>query len=195
MYKIVLASNSPRRKEILEQVGISFSSIPSELEEVSDKEDAIDLVEDLASNKATDVMKGLEGPVIVIGADTVVVQNGTIMGKPKSREEAREMLTKLQGSAHEVYTGVVIIVKEADGQEKRISFADVSRVIINPMTAKQINRYIESGEPFDKAGAYAIQGKFAIYIKEIIGDYYNIVGLPVSKLYAVLLENGIDLLG
>ena len=195
MYKIVLASNSPRRKEILEQVGIKFQCIPSELEEISEKKDAIDLVEELASNKATDVMKKLEGPVIVIGADTVVTHNGNIMGKPKSAEDARDMLKKLQGSGHEVYTGVVILVKEAHGQERKFSFADVSKVIVNPMTDKQINDYIASGEPFDKAGAYAIQGKFAIHIKEIIGDYYNIVGLPISKIYSVLQEHGIDLLG
>ena len=199
MKKIVLASNSPRRKEILEQVGISFEIIPSTSDEVSSKTDPIELVEDISRMKAEEVATMVEGPVIIIGADTVVVLDGEVLGKPQDEAHAKKMLHSLQNSSHEVFTGVTVILKDIMiGNEviecKAISFADVSKVIILPMNNAQIDAYVATKEPMDKAGAYAIQGKFALYIKEIIGDYYNIMGLPISKLYDTLLNEGIDLL-
>ena len=199
MKKIVLASNSPRRKEILEQVGISFEIIPSTSDEVSSKTDPIELVEDISRMKAEEVATMVEGPAIIIGADTVVVLDGEVLGKPQDEAHAKKMLHSLQNNSHEVFTGVTVILKDIMiGNEviecKAISFADVSKVIILPMNNAQIDAYVATKEPMDKAGAYAIQGKFALYIKEIIGDYYNIMGLPISKLYDTLLNEGIDLL-
>lgn len=199
MNKIVLASNSPRRKEILEQVGISFEIIPSTSDEVSNKTDPIELVEDISGMKAEEVATMVEGPAIIIGADTVVVLDGEVLGKPKDEEHAKQMLHSLQNGTHEVFTGVTVILKDITLENeviayKKISFADVSKVIVLPMNSTQIDAYVATKEPMDKAGAYAIQGKFAVYIKEIIGDYYNIMGLPISKLYNTLFHEGIDLL-
>lgn len=199
MNKIVLASNSPRRKEILEQVGIPFTVNPSTSDEVTDKTDPIELVETISEMKAAEVAEKEVGPAIIIGADTVVVHEGNVLGKPVDEADAKRMIRALQGSSHEVFTGVTVILKNVTIQKetisyKKISFADVSKVIVLPMTNSQIDSYVATKEPMDKAGAYAIQGKFAVYIKEIIGDYYNIVGLPISKLYQTLLEEGIDLL-
>ena len=199
MNKIILASNSPRRKEILEQVGISFEIIPSTSDEVSNKTDPIELVEDISAMKAEEVANIVEGPAIIIGADTVVVHEGEVLGKPKDEAQAKKMLQSLQNSSHEVFTGVTVILKDITiGKEvvtyKKLSFADVSKVIVLPMNHSQIDSYVATMEPMDKAGAYAIQGKFAVYIKEIIGDFYNIMGLPISKIYDTLLSEGIDLL-
>lgn len=199
MYRIVLASNSPRRKEILEQVGIKFFVNPSSCDEVTDQTDPIEIVESISAMKAEDIAEKEEGPVIVIGADTVVVHDSVVLGKPKDESDAKRMLSTLQGCPHEVFTGVTVILKNVQTLKglipyKKLSFADVSRVMIHSMTRSQIDAYVATREPMDKAGAYAIQGKFAVYIKEIIGDYYNIVGLPISKLYQTLLEEGIDLL-
>lgn len=199
MNKIVLASNSPRRKEILEQVGIKFTVRPSTSDEVADSTDPIELVETISSMKAEEVASKEQGPAIIIGADTVVVHDGKILGKPANEADAKKMLWAMQGNSHEVFTGVTVILKGMkQGCEeipfKKLSFADVSKVIINPMTHDQIDAYVATKECMDKAGAYAIQGKFAVYIKEIIGDYYNIVGLPISKLYKTLCDEGIDLL-
>lgn len=199
MNKIILASNSPRRKEILEQVGISFEIIPSTSDEVSDKTDPIELVEDISAMKAEEVANIVEGPAIIIGADTVVVHDGVVLGKPKDEAQAKKMIHSLQNGSHEVFTGVTVILKDITiGNEvisyKKLSFADVSKVIVLPMNQAQIDAYVATKEPMDKAGAYAIQGKFAVYIKEIIGDYYNIMGLPISKIYDTLLSEGIDLL-
>ena len=199
MGKIVLASNSPRRKEILEQVGISFEIISSNCDETTNVTDPIELVEEISLRKAEAVARILDGPAIVIGADTVVAHDGKVLGKPKDEQDAKKMLFGLQNSSHEVFTGVTVILKNIKIKNeiiayKKITFADVSKVIVLPMTNNQIDRYIATKEPMDKAGAYAIQGKFAIYIKEIIGDYYNIVGLPISKLYQTLINEGIELL-
>jgi len=200
MNQIVLASNSPRRKEILAQVGVKFNVCPSNSDESTDKVDPIELVEAISAMKAEEVADKTEGPAIIIGADTVVVHEGTALGKPKDEADAKRMLSTLQGNTHEVFTGVTVILKNAVTTKggtieyKKISFADVSKVIVHAMTGAQIDAYVATKEPMDKAGAYAIQGKFAVNIKEIIGDYYNIVGLPISKLYQTLLAEEIDLL-
>lgn len=198
MKRIILASNSPRRKEILEQVGIQFEVIPSTSDEESDKLDPIEMVQDISAMKAREVANRVDAPSIIIGADTVVVHDGKVLGKPKDECDAKQMLQALQNSSHEVFTGVTVIQKELDEAtgkmvDREITFADVSKVIIYPLSAAQIEQYVATKEPMDKAGAYAIQGKFAVYVKEIIGDYYNIVGLPISKLYNELLDEGIDL--
>jgi septum formation protein len=131
--------------------------------------------------------------VIIIGADTMVFYQEHALGKPKDEADALRMLQLLSDDVHEVNTGVSIIKKDKDGKEERISFAVSTKVYVQPMTTEQIMDYIATGEPMDKAGAYAIQGKFGIYIKEIVGDYYNVVGFPISKIYDTLLRRGIDI--
>lgn len=192
MYKIVLASGSPRRKEIFEQVGVKFQVQPSNIEEIITKDLPEDIVIELADVKAVDIAKYYNEDRIIIGADTLVALDGQVMGKPKDKQDAINMIVKLQGNKHQVYTGVSVILKGKT--EKKINFFEATDVWVNPMEESQILSYVASGEPFDKAGAYGIQGKFAIYIGKIIGDYYNIVGFPIAKLHSVLLKEGIDIL-
>jgi septum formation protein len=195
MEKIILASGSPRRREILEQVGIPFTVMASNKEEIITESEPINIVKGLASMKANDISDQVSGEVVIIGCDTIVAHNNAIMGKPKDEEDAKRMLSQLQNDSHEVYTGVSVIVKtmEEDGSilDKEINFAVETKVYINPMSSKQIEDYVATKEPMDKAGAYAVQGKFAKHIRKLDGDYYNVVGLPISKLYNVLLEEGI----
>lgn len=190
MDRIILASASPRRKEILSQAGISFEVLAAEHEEKSCFHEPEALVKDLAAQKAAAVAaivkekfsKGetAAGPV-VIGADTVVALHGQILGKPKDEEDAFRMLSGLQGTAHQVYTGVSLIRLTGDGRKEQISFAEATHVSIAPMSPEEIRRYIATKEPMDKAGSYAIQGKFARYIEGIKGDYYNVVGFPLHR--------------
>lgn len=193
MYKIILASGSPRRKEILEQVGVEFRVVISNDEEVIRKSSPEEIVEELATRKACSVASDMEEGTIVIGADTMVALDGQVMGKPKDENNAKDMIKKLQGNKHQVYTGVCAVVKESGKEDRVIRFAEATNVWVYPMTEEQIDAYVATGEPLDKAGAYGIQGKFAVHIEKIEGDYLNIVGFPVSKLYERLLEVGIDL--
>lgn len=198
MYKIILASGSPRRKEILEQVGVKFTVCISDKEEIITKLQPEEIVIELAAMKAMDVAKQTKGMTIIIGADTMVAMDGQVMGKPKDEEDAKNMLRNLQGKKHQVYTGISVLIKQSEEilelDNKTINFVEATDVWVNSMTDEQIASYVSSGEPCDKAGAYGIQGKFAINIGKIEGDYYNIVGFPISKLYAVLLKEGIDIL-
>lgn len=192
-YQIILASGSPRRKELLELIGVDFKIITSNKEEVITSTNPEEVVKELSLMKAEDVAEGVEGPALILGADTVVAHNGRILGKPKDKEDAVRMITSFSGDDHYVYTGVSMIKKEADGSVKNISFAESTKITVYPMTAEEIERYVDSGEPMDKAGAYAIQGLFAPYIKEITGDYYNIVGFPIAGIYQRLKAEGISL--
>ena len=192
-YQIILASGSPRRKELLELIGVEFKIITSNKEEVITSSNPEEVVKELSQMKAEDVAKNVEGPALILGADTVVAYKGNILGKPKDKEDAIRMISSFAGDDHYVYTGVCIIRKEADGLVKTISFAEGTRVTVYPMTAEEIERYADSKEPMDKAGAYAIQGLFAPYIKGIEGDYYNIVGFPIAGIYQRLKEEGIEL--
>ena len=192
-YRIILASGSPRRKELFEQIGVKFEIKTSEKEEIITSSNPKDVVKELSFMKAQDVAEGIEGPAIVIGADTVVAYDGKILGKPKDKEDAVRMISSFAGDEHFVYTGVCILIKEADGSVREISFAEGTKVFVYGMTEQEILNYVESGEPMDKAGAYAIQGRFAPYIKEIEGDYYNIVGFPIAGIYQRLKEAGINI--
>lgn len=192
MYQIILASASPRRKELLEKIGVTFTVDPSTCEEIIADKDPAKVVLSLSHQKALDVAKKYD-EALIIGADTIVSKDNQIMGKPKDEEEAFRMLWLLQGDIHQTYTGVTVVHKQ--GKESKIySFYSVSDVSFYSMTEGQIRSYINSKEPMDKAGAYGIQGKSAVFIKEIKGDYNTIVGLPVAKLYQTLLSEGIDLL-
>lgn len=190
-YRVILASGSPRRKELLEQMGVSFEIITSKCEEVITSTNPKDVVKELSKMKAEDVAKEIQSPAIILGADTVVAHNGRILGKPKDKEDAIQMISSFAGQEHHVYTGVCMIIKEEDGREEIISFAEATKVVVYPMTEQEILDYVESGECNDKAGSYAIQGLFAPYIKEIAGDYYNIVGFPIAGIYQRLKEKGI----
>lgn len=189
MKKIILASGSPRRKELLTQIGITFEIQKAEGEEVITSDVPTEVVKELSMQKATEVAGKCDGDV-VIGADTVVATNGQILGKPRDREDAMRMLRLLQGKSHEVITGVTVLLRE---QQKMINFAEVTTVHVFPMSEEQMKAYVESGEPMDKAGAYGIQGRFAAYVSGIEGDYNNVVGLPVGRLYQEALRAGVDL--
>ena len=190
MKKIILASGSPRRKELLEQIGITFEIQKAEGEEMITSTVPTEVVKELSLQKAQEAAKKCGGDVI-IGADTVVAADGQILGKPGDQEDAMRMLRMLQGKDHEVVTGVAVLLKET-GQ--MISFAEVTKVHVFPMTEAQMEAYVESGEPMDKAGAYGIQGRFAAYVSGIEGDYNNVVGLPIGRLYQEVLSAGVDLI-
>ena len=211
--RLVLASASPRRRELLSQIGLEFTVIPSTKEENAKTTEAGALVQELSRQKAVDIWEQLSGDqgqnpdtdqeqiseetqepnlngkrqpeLLVIGADTVVCCEGKILGKPHSREAAAEMLTALQGRSHEVYTGVTLY-----SQSETVTFFECTQVEFYPMTEVEISEYIDSKEPMDKAGAYGIQGLGARFVKGIRGDYNNVVGLPVGRLYQELKSHG-----
>lgn len=188
-YRLVLASASPRRRQLLEQIGLKPEIMPS-----MEKEEAMDLpprklVEALSKQKAEAVAGRYGQEAVVIGADTVVSVEGRILGKPEDERQAREMLGLLQGRVHQVYTGVTIILA---GTGKSLTFSERTDVSVYPMDEEEISRYVSGGEPMDKAGAYGIQGAFAAYIREIRGDYFNVVGLPVGRLYQELKALGLE---
>lgn len=194
MTKIILASASDRRKDILSQVGISYEVMPSSIDEdVIQADTPAALVEALSAAKAEDIAERLTKNFVIIGADTVVVKDNSILGKPSDEAEAAKMLQMLQGNRHEVYTGVTLISVSPEGKGLIDTFHVRTIVDMIPMTAAQIDAYIKTGEPMDKAGAYGIQGRGAAYIQDIAGDYYNVVGLPISTVLTRLANMGIDL--
>jgi septum formation protein len=198
MYQIILASESPRRKEIMETMGIPYKVMAGNVVEVVEESVPEEMVQALARLKTRAIsdrlsQQPLENEVIIIGADTMVFYQEHALGKPKDEADALRMLQMLSDDVHEVNTGVNILIKDKEGKEESISFAVRTKVVVQPMSTEQILDYIASGEPMDKAGAYAIQGKFGIYIKEIVGDYYNVVGFPIAKIYDTLLRRGIDI--
>jgi len=187
--EIILASASPRRRELLEQIGLPFRVIPSSFDESAVKgTEPMALAEALALGKARAVADGVRSG-IVIGADTLVVRAGAILGKPRDDADAARMLRLLSGGWHEVVTGIAVI-DAASGRER--SAREVTRVKMRDLTAAEIAAYVASGEPADKAGAYAIQGLASLFIERIEGCYANVVGLPVFHLAALLREFGID---
>lgn len=199
MYQIILASESPRRKEIMETMGIPYIVIPSKVKEEVEESVPDKMVQALASLKTeaikTQARKQIpeDRNLIILGADTMVFYQEHALGKPKDEEDAARMLRMLSDDIHEVRTGVSIHIVKHSGEEESFTFAVCTKVVVNPLTEEQIRDYIATGEPMDKAGAYAIQGKFGIFIKEIDGDYYNIVGFPIAEIYASLLRHGIDI--
>lgn len=197
MKKIILGSASPRRRELLSQIGVSFEVRTSGREEIYHSAIPEEIVRELALMKAENVAGDLtdeqnEAPkdTIVIGADTIVVLDGKILGKPVDEKDAADMIGALQGRSHEVYTGVAILDYDAQGEKNVSVHAVGTKVYVNPMDEAEISAYIDTGEPMDKAGAYGIQGRFAAYIDRIKGDYYNVVGLPVSYVYQALKRIG-----
>ena len=176
MKHIILASASPRRKEILELADLKFDVMPSDAQEITTKTAPNEVVMELASIKAKDIYKKSEKQSMVVGADTVVAYQGQILGKPADEADAKRMLTMLSGQTHEVYTGVCVI---EDGKTK--TFYEETKVTFYDISDEQIDRYIKTVEHMDKAGSYGIQGKAAVFIKGIEGDYYNVVGFPIAR--------------
>lgn len=209
MRTVILASGSPRRKDILEQAGISFTVFASDKEEIITKEAPQEAVEELSRMKALDIKEQLtsQKDYLIIGADTIVAFRGMKFGKPKDDADAKRMLKLLQGNTHQVYTGVTLVYDESgsaeegaftDGLRKREPvhvhmFHAVTDVVMVPMTDAEIEAYVRNGEPMDKAGAYAIQGRCAAYIKEIHGEYNNVVGFPIARTIKEIKELGITL--
>jgi septum formation protein len=186
---IVLASGSPRRKELLAGVGLEFEVLPSDVEELAlDGETPQDQVCRLALEKAADVAEKRPGAWI-LGADTIVVIDGLILGKPRDVAEAREMLARLSGRTHEVYTGYVII-NSLFPEAQRLRFVN-SKVNIRSLTEREIDDYISTGEPMDKAGSYAIQGIGAAVVQSVSGSYTNVVGLPLCEVAQDLKDLGV----
>ncbi len=183
MKKLILASGSPRRKELLEQIGYEPVVMKSTIEEVITKTVPEEVVMELSSQKCLDVAGKIKEEAVVLGADTIVVRDGEILGKPGSEEEAVEMLRSLQGRDHQVYTGVALARTSAEGIGNTETFAVCTEVTVSPMTEQEIRSYVETGDPMDKAGAYGIQGIFAKHVEKIRGDYNNVVGLPVAAVY------------
>lgn len=180
---LVLASASPRRARLLRQIGISFKVVePGISERISGLENPAGLVVDLAKEKASAVARRLESG-FVIGADTVVFYEGRILGKPADEEEARCMLEMLSGKVHAVFTGLALY--NVAGGHYETGFSK-TKVWMKPLAGKYIDLYVKSGEPLDKAGAYGIQGRGAVFIDKIEGCYFNVVGLPLSLLFDLL---------
>ena len=187
--KIILASASPRRRELMTQAGYKFEIQVSHKEETYTSETPDEIVKELALLKAKDIAEQNDAKnMIVIGADTVVAYKGAILGKPKSKEDAFDMIKGFQGDKHQVYTGVAILHYDANGYETIVNHAVKTDVYVNSMTAEEIWKYIESDNVMDKAGSYGIQSGFAIYIEKIEGDYFNVVGLPISYIYEQLKQ-------
>ena len=197
--KIILGSASPRRRELLAQIGADFEVRVSNKEEVYHSNVPEEIVKELALMKAENVAEELaeENPAgavkstVVIGADTIVVQDGKILGKPADEADAVRMLTGLQGRRHDVYTGVAVLDYDENGEKHVYNYPVGTAVYVNEMTEEEIRAYVETKDPLDKAGAYGIQGRFAAHIDRIEGDYYNVVGLPVSRVYRTLRKLGV----
>jgi septum formation protein len=186
--RLILASASPRRAEILRNAGISFEAAPAAVDESRwNGETPAHLVRRLASAKATAAADRVSGAAIVLGADTEVVVDGEVLGKPVADLDAREMLCRLSGRVHEVITGLELI-RLPDRATR--SEQEVTRVTFAALSAEEIDSYVATGEPFDKAGGYAIQGRAGRFITRVEGCYFNVVGLPLSRLCRALLEFG-----
>ena len=190
MKRMILASGSPRRKELLQMLEVPFEVLVSDTKEVITKNEPAEVTKELSYQKAMAVAEQVEEGII-IGADTVVSIDGKILGKPADEEDAVSMLKKLQGNSHFVYTGVSLFVRENQAETKQ-TFFEKTEVVFYPMSEEEIKTYVQSKEPMDKAGAYAIQGLCAKFIKEIRGDYYNVVGMPISRLYQEVKNMGMS---
>ncbi len=180
---VILASGSPRRRELLAQANFTFTVCPAKGEEHTTKTLPYEIVCELSHQKALEIAQTQKNACYVIGADTIVAFENHILGKPKNPADAIRMVSMLQGNTHQVYTGVTLIEICADGILREKTFYEETRVHVCPMTKEDIASYVATGEPLDKAGAYGIQGAFSIYISGIEGDYFNVVGLPISRLY------------
>ena len=192
-FKIILASASPRRKQLLELAGFEFEIWPSDKEEVITKKIPEEICVELSKQKAIDVASSIrtyndlhkdlttETDILVIGADTIVVKDGSILGKPKDEDDAFSMLKLLSGNTHSVFTGVTFVFSGIDGRVGEYSFYEETKVSFYPLDDEDIKNYVASGDAMDKAGSYGIQTGAATFVRSIEGDYYNVVGLPIAR--------------
>lgn len=201
--RIVLGSGSPRRRELMSQIGLDYEVLVSDAAEVTEATEPADICRELACLKARDVADrlarenadkgGSEGPgadrILVIGSDTIVAADGRILGKPADTEDARRMLRLISGREHQVYTGVAAVEVTGGRIVSETSFTDVTDVYVSHLTEEDIDWYLSTGEPFDKAGAYGIQGYFARFVVKIDGDYNTVVGLPVGRLWRDVIRH------
>lgn len=189
---LILASGSPRRKELLGSLGLTFDILVSEADEsFAPGQPPVEIVQELAYRKASAVANTLNAG-LVLGADTIVVCDDVILGKPEDEADAKRILKMLSGRSHTVYTGIALV--EAGGDRRVVRDVRGTEVLMKPLTDAQIDAYIATGEPMDKAGAYGIQGKAAQFITGIHGDYFNVVGLPVSLVADRLAAFGFNVL-
>ncbi len=192
MKKIVLASASARRQDILNQASIPFEVYVSNVDEsIGEEVSPYDVVKQLSQKKAISAFEAIAEPVIIIAADTIVSLHGKVMGKPKDEQDAFAMLKALQGRNHSVYTGVTMIDKE-DGGYALKNIVDTTNVTMRKLTDDEIWTYIRTEEPFDKAGSYGIQGRGSVLVERVEGDFYTVVGLPLVKVCMALSEWGFD---
>ncbi|HMA59850.1 MAG TPA: Maf family protein [Halanaerobiales bacterium] len=189
--KIILASSSDRRKELLTRLGIKYTAMPSKIDEDGyDYEHPDKLVQELSLAKASNVANVVEN-ALIIAADTVVAHNNKILGKPEDEEDAKRMLQLLENDKHEVFTGLALI--SADDEMHFLDY-DVTEVFMRKVEKEEIERYIKTGEPMDKAGSYGIQGKGGIFVNKIVGSYFTVMGLPIHLLSMALKSFSIEII-
>lgn len=189
--KIILASKSPRRVALMELAKFDFEIVPSNYDEKIDNEyDIENTSKKLSYSKAKEIFDNTQGDRTIIGADTIVVKENKIFGKPKDRTDAIKMLRQLQGGMHTVYTSIAVLIEY---QEKYKEYNEIIKtdVYVKNMSDEEIIEYVDSEEPYDKAGAYGIQTSFSVFVEKIEGDYSSILGLPISRIYDILKENEI----
>ena len=180
--EVILASQSPRRRELMQLFGIAFTVRVADIDEAMDPgKPACEEVARVSRQKAEAVSRGADD--IVIAADTIVVCAGKVLGKPKDQEDARQMLTLLSGRDHQVMTGMTVL-----RGDRVVTCTEITDIHFRPLSQKEILRYIATGEPMDKAGSYGIQGGAALFAEKMVGDYYNVMGLPVCRLGQILGE-------
>lgn len=187
--KLILASRSPRRRELIKLLGLPYECVSVETDERTASTDPAAAVCEISAQKAEAVLgaRGLRAGEVIIGADTVVAYGGRILGKPADENDARQTLRLLSGQTHCVYTGITLIGQTEENRPPvRSSFSEATEVHFLPLSGREIDRYLATGEYADKAGSYAIQGVFSVHVSGICGDYQNVVGFPVSRLYREL---------
>lgn len=201
--EIILASNSSRRKNLLTMLNVPFSVMESGVDERVEEANYMqkgvehtphEWVRAIAAIKAEAVGNRVEGEKIIIAADTIVTYMGKILHRPFKREEAASMLRTLSGHKHTVYTGLAVMYKDADGKYETHTSVTATDVYMRELTDTEISNYVDTKEPYDKAGGYGIQGKGSLLIDRIDGDYFNVVGLPLVQLYKELSENGVNIM-
>ena len=201
--EIILASNSSRRKNLLTMLNVPFSvmeiGVDERVEEANYMQKGVEhtpyeWVRAIAAIKAEAVGNRVEGEKIIIAADTIVTYMGKILHRPFEREEAASMLRTLSGHKHTVYTGLAVMYKDADGKYETHTSVTATDVYMRELTDMEISNYVDTKEPYDKAGGYGIQGKGSLLIDRIDGDYFNVVGLPLVQLYKELSENGVNIM-
>lgn len=189
--KIILASSSPRRKELMDLAKFDYEILTGNVDETCNNNLSIEeQSKDVAYRKAKFVYDNTQGDRVVIAGDTLVVKDDKVYGKPKDIEDAVEMLRELQGKKNYIYTSIAVLIEQR-GKEKEYNELHRTVVYVKPMNDIEIAQYIESDKPFDKAGSYAIQGLFSIFIEKIEGNYTSALGLPIQRIYEILKENGI----